>query len=316
MLKYFPFAPAFDLKMGTASLAPDYPVVEIDENYRDEILLKRKLLLQDHAYYYKAAPLTTAAQWEVVEKVLTGLSLSHPEIFHFTKVNSRASWVNKLLDEKLDFVFGDPASLPLEPLDWVGRQVQEDLLLLDAASMLQAGQLCFPSGWDIQAKFQKHFLDLHAPVPSLMGATLRAAHKLIERIPAHKPIARTNWGFRITDQMDFSSRHTAQYLKLLEQQADDITHENAGDKIFVRSERQTLSRLPASGFVLFTIHTYNSKIKDECQDMDRAKAMMSFLKTVPTELLEYKLVTTFVGKLIRYLEGFDSDPRRRLIHSP
>ena len=100
MLKYFPFAPAFDLKMGTASLMPDHPVVEIDENYRDEILLKRKLLQQDHSYYYKAAPATTSAQWEVVEKVLTGLSLSHPEIFHFTKVNSRASWVNKLLDEK------------------------------------------------------------------------------------------------------------------------------------------------------------------------------------------------------------------------
>ncbi len=302
MLKYFPFPSAFDLRMATAPLAPEYPVVEIDEHYRDEILLKRKLLQENHSYYYAASPATATAQWEVVEKVLTGLSLAHSETFHFTKVNSHGSWVNKLLDEKLDFVFGDDASLPLEPLDWVGQQVQEDLLLLDAASVLQAGQLCFPSGWEIQAKFQKHFLDLHAPVPALMDPTLRAADKLIERIPIHKPIARTNWGFRITDQMDLSSRHTAQYLKLLEQQADNITDENAGDKIFVRSERQTLSRLPASGFVLFTIHTYNSKVKDECLDVDHAKAMLSFLKTVPKELQEYKLLTTFVGKLIMYLE--------------
>ena len=303
MLKYFPFPSAFDLRMGTAPLAPEYPVVEIDEHYRDEILLKRKLLQENHSYYYAASPATATAQWEVVEKALTGLGLAHPETFHFTKVNSYGSWVNKLLDEQIDFVFGDGASLPLEPLDWVGQQVQEDLLLLDASSVLQAGQLCFPSGWDIQAKFQKHFLDLHAPVPTLMSPTLRAADKLIERIPVHKPIARTNWGFRITDQMDLSSRHTAQYLKLLEQQADDITDENAGDKIFVRSERQTLSRLPASGFVLFTIHTYNSKVKDESQEVDRAKAMLSFLKTVPFDLLEYKLMTTYVEKLIRYLEN-------------
>ncbi len=303
MLKYFPFPASFDLRMGTSPLAPEYPVVEIDEHYLAEVLLKRKLLQENHSYYYAASPATATAQWEVVEKVLTGLSLAHPEIFYFTKVNSQGSWMNKLLDEKIDFVFGDATSLPLEPLDWVGQQVQEDLLLLDAASILQAGQLCFPSGWDMQAKFQKHFLDLHAPVPSLMGPTLRAADKLIARIPVHKPIARTNWGFRITDQMDLSSRHTAQYLKLLEDQAENITHENAGDKILVRSERQTLSRLPASGFVLFTIHTYNSKVKDECQDTDRATAMLSFLKTVPKELQEYKLLTTFVEKLIAYLEN-------------
>ena len=301
MLKYFPFPSAFDLRMGTAQLAPEFPVVEIDEHYRDEILLKRKLLQENHSYYYAASPATTTAQWEVVEKVLTGMSLAHPETFHFTKVNSHGSWVNKLINEKLDFVFGDDASLPLEPLDWVGQQVQEDLLLLDADSVLQAGQLCFPSGWDIQTKFQKHFLDLHAPVPSLMTPTLRAADKLIERIPIHKPIARTNWGFRITNQMDLSSRHTQWYLKLLEEKSSEITEENAGDRIFVRSERQTLSRLP-SGFVLFTIHTYNSLLKDECTNIDRAKAMHSFLQTVPKELLEYKLVTTFVGELVRYLE--------------
>ena len=216
MLRYFPFAATFDLKMGTSALAANHPIVETDQHYLAEVELKRSLLKEDHKYYYEAAPASLLAQWEVLDKILTTLSLSHPESFHYKKTNDRCSWENKMLEEKIEFVLGDLASLPLQPLDWVGRQVQEDLLLLDAASILQAGQLCFPSGWDVQAKFQKHFLDLHAPVPFLMGPTLRAADKLIERIPMHKPIARTNWGFRITDQMDLSSRHTQQYLKLLE----------------------------------------------------------------------------------------------------
>ena len=308
MLRYFPFPSKFDLKMGTTPLPNDNPIVEIDEQYYDEVMLKRKLLQEDHSYYYRSSPLSLTAQWEVVEKVLTGLASANPENFFFKKDPSQSFWDNKLLGEKIDFVFGDTASLPTEPLDWVGQQVQEDLLLLDGVSILQAGQLCFPSGWDLNSKFGKHFLDLHAPVPSLMGPTLRAADKLIERIPVNKPIARTNWGFRVTDQMDLSSRHTVSYRKLLDQLSLKITADNAGEKIFVRSERQTLSRLPESGFVLFTIHTYNSKVKDETQDTGHAKAMLSFLKTVPAELLEYKVMTSFAKTLIGYLENISQNP--------
>ncbi len=301
MLKYFPFTSSFD-KMGTSALPSENLIVEIDEHYYEEIILKRRLLQNDHAYYYQASTVTKGAQWEVLEKILNSLTSSYPEKFQFNKNNSSCSWENKILDEKINFIFGDNSSLPLEPLDWVGRQVQEDLLLLDASSILQAGQLCFPSGWDIQWKFQKNFLDLHAPVPSVMGPTLRAADKLIERIPVNKPIARTNWGFRVSEQMDFSTRHRQNYLKLLDRVAPEINSENAGEKIFVRSERQTLSRLPESGFVLFTIHTYNSKVKDETKDFDHAKAMLEFVKGAPPELIEYKVMTPYLKSLIGYLE--------------
>ncbi|MEJ0056873.1 MAG: DUF3445 domain-containing protein [Bacteroidota bacterium] len=301
MLPYFPFTSSFD-KMGTSALPSENRIVEIDDHYYEEIILKRKLLQNDHPYYYMASPVTENAQWEVLEKILSSLSSSYPDKFLFKKTGKQCSWENKILNEKIDFELKNNSSLPLEPLDWVGRQVQEDLLLLDASSVLQAGQLCFPSGWDIQWKFQKNFMDLHSPVPPVMGPTLRAADKLIERIPVNKPIARTNWGFRVSEQMDFSTRHRESYLKLLDKVTPEINSENAGDKIFVRSERQTLSRLPESGFVLFTIHTYNSKVKDEAQDVDHAKAMLSFVKGAPPELIEYKVMTPYVKSLIGYLE--------------
>ncbi len=301
MLKYFPFTSSFE-KMGTSALSAENPLAEIDEHYYSEVMLKRKLLDDDHSYYYKASPVTIKAQWEVVEKILAGLSTTHPENFKFIKNNTTISWKNLILKEEIDFVLGNLSTLPQEPLDWIGRQIQEDLLLLDASSVLQAGQLCFPSGWDIQWKFQKHFLDLHAPVPSVMGPTLRAADKLIERIPVNKPIARTNWGFRVSEQMDLSTRHRESYSKLLNTLLPEINSDNAGDKIYVRSERQTLSRLPESGFVLFTIHTYNSKVKDEVQNIDNAKAMLAFVKGAPPELIEYKVMTPYLKILIEYLE--------------
>ena len=132
MLRYFPFASTFDLKMGTNALAADHPVVEIDDHYLEEVLLKRKLLNESHEYYFKAAPVSIPPQWEVLDKILSTLSLSHPQYFHYEKRNDQCSWENNLLKEKIEFALGDLASLPLQPLDWVGRQVQEDLLLLDA----------------------------------------------------------------------------------------------------------------------------------------------------------------------------------------
>ncbi|NOT74471.1 MAG: DUF3445 domain-containing protein [Cyclobacteriaceae bacterium] len=302
MLRYFPFSSTFDLKMGTSALPVNHSIVEIDENYLKEIKLKRKLLSTDHSYYYQSSTVTEKAQWEVVDKILFNLSNSYPDKFTYTKSSAKSQFENKLLKEKVDFAYGDTSTLDMEPMDWVGRQIQEDLLLLDTASILRSGQLCFPSGWDIQSKFEKHFLELHAPLPKLMEPMLQAADKLIERIPFGKPIARTNWGFRITDQLDLSTRRKESYSRLMQILVPKLTIENTGDKIFVRSERQTLSRLSESGFVLFTIHTYNSKVMEETQDIHRAKAMLTFLQGAPPELIEYKVMTPFLDILMSYLK--------------
>lgn len=288
--------------MGTSPLPETNPVVETDEHYLKEVAIRRNLLRENHTYYYRSGETTLPAQWEVLELVLDGLAAQQPGSFILKKSGASVHWENKLLNEIFDFEIGNPASLPLEPLDWVGRQVQEDLTILDSRTHLAAGQLCFPSGWSLEEKFERHFLEIHAPLPSLLNPMLQAADKLIERIPMNKPMARTNWGFRVTDQLDLSVRHSGWYKKLLNEVSSEITAETAGDKLHFRIERQTLSRLQ-SGHVLFTIHTYNNKLSDEIKDKDRAKAMLTYLSTVPPELLEYKQMTPFADKLIRYLES-------------
>ena len=84
MLKYFPFTSSFE-KMGTSAFPAENPLAEIDEHYYNEVMLKRKLLDDDHAYYYQASPVTINSQWEVVEKILKGLSSTYPENFKFKK---------------------------------------------------------------------------------------------------------------------------------------------------------------------------------------------------------------------------------------
>lgn len=301
MLRYFPFSEKYDLKMGTTALASELDVVECDEHYEKEVMLKRKLLSEKHAYYFQSNKNTMQAQWEVLALVLKALSEKYPDSFSLKKNEERWHWHNKRLNENQDFVFGDATSLPLEPLDWAGRQVQEDLVLLDGASMLVAGQLCFPSGWCMQDKMNRHFLEIHNPLPRLTDPMIKSASTLVERIPPHRPLTRNNWGFRVCDWLDLSARQSDAYKKLLHESSETFTIDTIGDKVFLRVEHQTLSRLPNSGHLLFSIHTYQGKVKEEMNDPQRAAVLGSFLETVPPDMLEYKLMTPFIKMLREYV---------------
>jgi len=302
MLPYFPFTENFDLKIGTTHLSDPDRLVECDEHYQNEISTKRKLLEAYPNYYFKATSESESYQWEVVEIVLNSLTKAWPDNFILTKNEDDWVWQNKVLNESYSFQFGNTLTLPLAPLDWVGRQVQEDLLILNDKMILIAGSLCFPSGWDLDGKFGKHFFEIHAPLPSLSNPMIETANKFIERIPVGKVFQRNNWGFRITDQLDLSARHTESYLQLLARASVEMNDDNAGEKIFVRVEHQTLSRLPKSGFILFTIHTYQNRLEEEIKDTARGKTIYSFLITVPEKLLEYKLMTSFISSLLTYLK--------------
>ncbi len=277
-------------------------IVEIDTHYKQEITLKRSLLKEDHAYYYNSLKGTYQAQWEVVELVIEHLAQYDKLNFSILEEHGQLYFKNVILNENTVFSLNHNDSLPIEPLDWIGRQIQEDLIILNELGEVVAGQLCFPSGWALNEKLRKQFIEVHAPLPQLTNPMIQAANKLIERLPIGKPVARNNWGFRLDDQLDLSSKHSISYREKLVSTLPKLSMEEFGRRIFLRVEHQTLTRLPKSGYVLFTIHTYNSSLHEECQDMNRTKIMLSFLKTTPVELIEYKVMKPMIDKLINYLE--------------
>ncbi len=281
-------------------------IVEVDQHYYSEIKLKRSLLEVDHSYYFNSLPETNLAQWEVVEKVANDLVKFDSTSFSLTKNGLNLEFRNALLKEEFTCTLGDERSIPLAPIDWIGRQIQEDLVLLNPLGEVVAGQLCFPSGWALSEKLGKQFIDVHAPLPSLTSPMILAANKLIERLPLGKPVARNNWGFRLDDQLDLSSKHSVAYREKLLTVVPTLSLEEFGKRIFLRVEHQTLTRLPQSGFVLFTIHTYNSPLAEECKSVERTQAMFSFLNSVPRELIEYKVMDGIYETIICYLGSRNS----------
>jgi hypothetical protein len=304
LLPYFPFDSAvFKMHMKVQALS-DGSLIEVDDGlYREELALKKALLVEEYGQYFRAGMGTEAMQWDVVELLLRDMAGHYPQYFELDIDGDRWSWRNRMLGEEVRFVFGESGSLPLPPLDWVGRQVQEDLLILSgevgSGMPLVAGQLCFPNAWCLDDKMGKSFLGIHDNVPLFMEYLGRSSSLLLERLKLGRPVWRVNWSIKATSRLNHIPRFSFE-----EQQAYQyFTSENIGERCFLRVERQTLSRLPRTGAVLFTIHTYQAPMAEVLRDVEHAYRMAGVIHTTPREMLVYKSIEPYVDVLLRYIES-------------
>lgn len=302
MFPYFPLkADTFSMAMGTQALE-NGRLIEIDpDHYAPEIQLKRALLADDQDHYLHAPQETLPAQWEVVELLLAQLARDYPYYFSLTKNGKQVTWHNNLLQEMTVFEMGQPTSLPYAPLDWLGRQVQEDLLLLRADTAqgipLVAGQLCFPNAWCLEEKLGKSFLAIHQEVPLFAEHIGRSSYLLLERLKVGRPAWRLNWAIKNTPRLNLTPR----YAYEVAQTQRELTPETIGTRCLLRVERQALIRLPRTQDILFTIHTYQEPIATIARNAQQARILLGVLQTTPPEVLQYKGIAPFAPMLIAYL---------------
>ena len=127
----------------------------------------------------------------------------------------------------------------------------EDLCLLhpdEAGSYrLTAGAVAFPTDWCLADKIGLPLTAVHAPIHGYAEQLAGGVDHFFRTIPAGPIFGRANWfvvpsaAWRYMPADDPAERFA------------HVTDANAGEKLFVRCERQTLRRLPETGAVLFTI---------------------------------------------------------------
>ena len=291
--------------MGGRSLGAGEALIDVElPHYAPEVALKRALLHDYPDEYFSGGPETLAAQWAVVALLLTDLARHYPEKFALEQRGHTWHWHNLLLDERQTFCWGDAASLPLEPLDWVGRQVQEDLVLVaaDTEGTFVAGQLCFPNGWDIAGRLGQQFMAVHARTPGTTMPSVSAGARLLSTMKPGKTIWRLSWNFKLTDQLDLSTKHKQHYKADFALRAPELTPEAAGREVFIRIERQTFTRLRGVPYVLFGIHTYNSRLADEAADPTRARRLLQVIRGAPDDVKDYKAITPIEAAMTAFLE--------------
>jgi dimethylamine monooxygenase subunit A len=316
MLPDFPFVyDEYDMPMNTRALPSDR-LIEVTASYREELDQKSLTLAGDHRYYCRAAPGTEPMQWEAIGYLLPILARHYPDRYTLQTVGNRLRWTNLLLGTDACLTMGDVASLPLvdhqgtplpdpacRPLDWLARQVQEDLILISGdtarGTPMVAGNLCFGASWCLDDKLGKSFLGIHDEVPQFAARIGRPADLVMRRLKEERPIGRLNWSIATTTTRNMAPRLA--HLTISSRRG--ITGANAGDRCFLRLEWQTLSRLPHTGGILFTIHTTIRPLVEVIADPERLRLLTGAIKGLPRPTLEYKGMAGYRDALVDYLEA-------------
>ncbi|WP_223814212.1 heme-dependent oxidative N-demethylase family protein [Roseicitreum antarcticum] len=135
------------------------------------------------------------------------------------------------------------------PLRTLGQLVQEDFCIMQrpeggAEYLLTGAILCFPSRWTLAEKLGRTLLAIHAPVPEYDATLASRVQRLFDGVRREHPLWRAN-------TLAYGEPRLFNPLR----EADD--HRLPQDAPpYVRSERQTLLRLPVGDTVIFSIHTY------------------------------------------------------------
>lgn len=294
---------AYRMAIGARPLGGEH-LIEIDtDHYLPELALKHQILSSDLRYYSQALPDSQPAQWEALGLVLSSLAQQYPQQFQLDQEGELWHWHNHVTDTHTTFRYGVDSDLPHAPLDWAGRQVQEDLLLLsaDAASgfPLIAGQLCFANRWCLDDKLGRPFIAIHDPVPGFAEQIGRSSSLLLERLKAERPVWRLNWSILATGELNRATRFGHE----LDGDREGVNAQNAGQRCFFRTERQTLARLPQTNAILFTVHTYIAPIARLVADAAFRAKLLGVLQTTPPAMIDYKGMAIFIAPLLAYLEA-------------
>ena len=131
------------------------------------------------------------------------------------------------------------------PLLTAGRLTQHDLCVMelqDDEHVLTAACLCFPSSWSLSEKIGKPLIKIHEPVPSYDEDLARRVQRLFDVIRVDHPMFRVN-------TLIYSDPNLHQPRTMSTRRSI-----SKNDKLWVRSEFQSLIRLRVSKAVIFGIH--------------------------------------------------------------
>ncbi|KAI5456029.1 hypothetical protein BGZ63DRAFT_98876 [Mariannaea sp. PMI_226] len=248
------FKPVYHISMGIKSDTPS-ELITIDEDYLDRIALRQKLIAKYPDDVHGCVPGGEAAVRELYHYLMVQyLPVRFPTLFTLSADNTT------LLNHVTRRPFPtSPPSDSLAALRILGETVEEELFLLlntPRGHRLFAVMCCFPSDFEPMEKLGKTLTEIHGPVPSYnkIGPSME---RFFEKLQVGKGVKRANWGVQTHSEL-FSCKANKSIPAGESGENDKIDMETT----FLRSELQTLTRLPKTQAILFSFKTYMYSIKE------------------------------------------------------
>jgi hypothetical protein len=289
---YLPFAEGkWQMRMSLKALDPQ-DWIEIDDQFVKYLLQKDTLLKTRHSEVFASLPGTAASQQEVLELLLDHLLKRFPQ--HYRR-HGHGQRIEAIATHQVWHI----PDFESAPLDLAGRLVQEDLLLMERSPQgyrLVAASLCFPLRWRLREKLGCPLTQIHSPVPGYSEKLAHPVDSVFNRLKSSHPVWRLNWSIVESPELFFPPETAKPGWETT------INCQNAGDKLFLRIERQILRRLTGSGDILFTVRTYVHPLRVLEDKPQMAESLAEIIQLMPVEMQEYKNILPIRQVLLGYLE--------------
>ncbi|PVI06233.1 hypothetical protein DM02DRAFT_715372 [Periconia macrospinosa] len=314
-LKIRPFKAKYYLTMAIENITAN-DLLAMDKTYATRIRLRKQLIRDHHDEVLAWNPIITPAVFELYQYFIsTYLPRRFPTVYTLQK----NSLLNHVTSESLPLT---PSSTE-DALQILGSNIDDDLLLLlpiedgvdKGKYALQGFVTCFPSGFATREKLGLKLADIHGPVPGYASKLEKSMDRFFASLPVGKVVKRHNWGITTDDRLFATSGN-----HMSEAEHSDRTSgpspENGGGveddsnvdlrQVFLRTERQTLHRLPETGAILFAFKTYQYGL-EEVRDEGNGEALAEAIEGLGTGnvpgMRVYKREVVWGEKVKAFLRG-------------
>lgn len=198
----------------------------------------------------------------------------------------------------------------------LARTTQEDFLILMLDDdgdeyILKSGSFAFPFGFNPAEKVNLPLKQIHTPVPFYKEKIESSMDKFFKRVKVGYWVQRNNWGLQSHGELfspgdehvdgdgKFPAGHGTPDEEIVPLKADEVDFSN----IFLRTERQSLFRLPKTKAMLFTIKTYMTSIEQirETESEENSMNLIGAIHAMPPAMKQYKRADEWGPAVIDYL---------------
>jgi hypothetical protein len=312
-IRRFPLPFPEDRYMYSVNMEPHGPgpagsvtqfAFDVDEHYVAECR-ERALVLAEDGLRFQALPHMMSSQWDCLELIMESFARDYPSHFSLNKHGNEWHWINRPLNVDQKFVFGDASTLPLQPLDYIGRQAQGDFVVMDQREgdlWIEAGMVTAQADWSLDFDIGMTFKEWHGPVPLAheMNVFDRALKYLLN-LRLGQPVRRLNWTMTVHPRLDTSPENYPHWGR----DRSSVTAQNAGDLVHLRVELQGLWRLPRSNAILFGIRCYLISVRELATIPKWARRVHRVLAGLHPALVEYKGLARYRDAVVEWLAPYD-----------
>lgn len=303
-VKTFPFKDAeYKLTMGVRKLDPNEWLL-LEPSYLDHIEHRIKISTNSHPKYDKdfnlrestifSTPECEPAIRELYDLVVQFMLDRYPKYFKL----ENGMVHNLITDDRIPHktVVGEDVE---EYLMMLCRNVEEDFIILlkdekhqkeEDEYYFKGGIFVFAAGFDPKDKFNRPMTAIHAPIPGYEDKLKVSMNRFFNRLPVGQFVTRSNFSVQTHDLLFVHDRNKGynrpKDFVVIPKKEEELDFDT---EVFYRSERQTLTRLPKSGAVVFGIRTFlvpMSDMKKEGEEV--ANRLAGAIEKFPDDIRQYK----------------------------